>query len=326
MAIGALGEFVDQRRPAWDRLASIVGRSGQTGNVSRLNRDDLKQLGPLYRRAASDLAYVRLRNADPALIAYLNDLVTHAHGMLYAEPGPGALRLWHFVAFGFPRLLRARRLYVLLAAAMMLGGAAVAAVVVAVDPQNVYVVVPAQFADNDDYYAERQKNPSYNAPDELKPAFAAGLMTNNIGVAIRAFAFGMLGGFPTLYLLFENGLPLGGLAMQQHLHGRDVLFWSLILPHGIMELTAIIISGAAGMLIGHAVVAPGSRSRRDAITLAGRDALRLLLGTVPLFVAAGFTESFITPSALPAGIKLAYAALTAVVLTAYFNARPRAAA
>jgi uncharacterized membrane protein SpoIIM required for sporulation len=179
--------------------------------------------------------------------------------------------------------------------------------------------------DNDQYYAERQRDPTYNAPDEMKPAFAAGLMTNNIGVALKAFAFGTLGGFPTLCLLFYNGLPLGGLAMQQHQHGRDLLFWSLILPHGIIELSAIIIAGGAGMLIGWAVIAPGRRTRRDAVTIAGRDALRLMLGTVPLFIVAGFTESFVTPSALPAPLKLGYAALTALALTAYFGAGSRRA-
>ncbi|MBC8140718.1 MAG: stage II sporulation protein M, partial [Armatimonadetes bacterium] len=205
-------------------------------------------------------------------------------------------------------------------ALMMVLGAIVAAVMVAVEPANLRLVVPGQFADNDSYYAEREANPQYNAPDEAKPAFAAGLMTNNIRVAILAFGAGTLGGFPTLFLLFYNGMPLGGLAMQQHLAGRDVLFWSLILPHGVIELTAIIISGAGGMIIGHALVAPGERSRKEALTIAGRDAVRLLLGTVPLFIAAGFIESFITPSAVPKEHKLGFAAQTAGFLGSYFQA------
>lgn len=319
MATGALGDFVTRRKPAWDELSRLLQRAGSVDGVRALGRNELKALGPLYRRAASDLAYARLRGADPTLILYLNDLVARAHGLLYADRGPGFGRLLRFLRAGFPRLLRRRRVTVLLAAAMVLFGATVAAVLVASNPNNLYIVVPAQFADNDDYYAEREKNPSYNAPDEAKPAFAAGLMANNIGVAIKAFAAGALGGFPTLLLLFYNGMPLGGLAMQQHLHHRDLLFWSLILPHGIIEMTAIIIAGAAGMLIGRALVAPGELSRQDALTLAGRDAVRLLLGTVPMFIVAGFTESFITPSALPAWAKLSYAALTAAALWAYFR-------
>jgi len=317
----ALNQWIETHKPAWDDLARILNTAGSgRGGVRLLIRNDLKALGPLYRRAASDLAYARLRDADPALLLYLNDLVTRAHGLLYAEKNPGFSRLVNFLTLGFPRLLRRKRLYVLAAALMVLLGACVAAVMVSVEPSNLRLVVPGWAVDNDSYYAEREKNPNYNSPDEQKPAFAAGLMTNNIKVAIMAFGFGILAGFPTLFLLFYNGMPLGGLAMQQHFANRDVLFWSLILPHGVIELTAIIIGGAAGMIIGHALVAPGERTRKEAVTAAGRDAIRLLLGTVPMFIAAGFIESFITPTGLPKELKLAFAALTAILLTAYFRA------
>src|SRR5688572_9107125 len=105
-------DFVARRRPAWDRLADILRQAGR-GGLHALSRDDLRLLGPLYRRAATDLAYARLRRADPGLVAHLNDLVTRAHGLLYAERGPGFERLWRFLRTGLPRLLRARRAYVL---------------------------------------------------------------------------------------------------------------------------------------------------------------------------------------------------------------------
>lgn len=316
----ALNSWIETHKPTWDNLARIINTvgTGQNG-IRRLSRADLKALGSLYRRTAADYSYARLRGADPSLVSYLNDLVTRAHGTVYAQKSPGWAKLWEFVSVGFPQMLRRRKAYVYAAAAMMLLGVIVSAVMVAVEPANLRLVVPAQFADNDSYYAEREANPQYNAPDEEKPAFAAGLMTHNIQVAILAFAFGTLGGFPTLWVMFSNGMPLGGLAMQQHLAGRDVLFWSLILPHGVIELTAIIISGAGGMIIGHALVAPGERSRKEALAIAGRDAVRLLLGTVPLFIAAGFIESFITPSALPKELKLGFAALTAIFLVSYFQ-------
>ena len=317
--MAGIGDFVERRKAAWDELSHLIQIAGSAG-VGKLSREQLQALGPLYRRTASDLAYARLRGGDPTLIAYLNDLVGKAHGLLYAERGPGAGRLRDFLLAGFPRLLRYRRAYILLAAALLLLGSVVGAGVVAANPKNLKTVVPAQFADNDRYYAERAKNKKFDAPDDAKPLFAAGLMFNNIKVAVFAFAFGLLGGFPTLIMLFVNGLPLGALAMQQHQHGRDLLFWSLILPHGIVELTAIIIAGGAGMIIGHALIAPGELTRKDAVTVAGHDASRLILGTVLLFVIAGFTESFVTPSALPPLVKLGYAAMTAIGLAAYFRA------
>lgn len=316
--MAGMTDFVTRRKPAWDDLSTILLRAGSQG-VRRLSRDDLKKLGPLYRRAAADLAYARLRGGDADLVRYLNDLVIRAHGLLYAERGPGAARLWRFLRVGFPQLVYVRRVYLTAATIMLLFGAAVAGGLVAANPANVRVVVPAQFVDNDQYYAERQSNTKYDAPDEAKPVFAAFLMTNNIRVAILAFAVGTLGAVPTLLLLFYNGMPLGGLAMQQHQNGRDLLFWSLILPHGIIEITAILIAGAAGMLLGHALLAPGELSRQDALKLAGRDSVRLLLGTIPFFIVAGFIESFVTPTALPPFAKLAFAALTAVGLWAYLR-------
>lgn len=317
MAAG-MTEFIERRKSAWDRLNSILNRAGVRGKgLSAISRDDLRALGPLYRRAASDLAFVRLRGGDAALIQYLNELVMRAHGMVYVDENPGMGRLLRFLTHGFPRLLRARRVYVLLAAAVFLAGGLFAAVLVAARPENVRVVVPGQFVDNDKYYAEREHNARYNSPDEEKPAFAAGLMTHNIGVAVLAFGAGVLGGFPVLLLLFSNGLPLGGLAMQQHQQGRDLLFWSLILPHGIVEITAILIGGAAGMMIGHALIAPGDLPRHQAVTRAGNDAVRMVLGTVPLFIVAAFTEAFITPSALPSAAKIGYAALTVLALWGY---------
>ena len=316
-------EFIEGRKAGWDRLSVLLAKVGN-GGLRELSPDDLRSIGPLYRRATADLAYARLRGADDSVISYLNNLVTRTHGLLYSEKNPGSLRLWNFYGVGFPRLVRKHRGILFAAMAMFALGALLAGGLVAANPANVRAVVPQQFVDNDTYYKERQDNPAYGAPDEDKPVFSAMLMQNNLRVGILSFAVGILGGFPTLLIMISNGMPLGALAMQQHQAGRDLLFWSLILPHGVFEITGIIIEGAAGMLIGRALIAPRELSRQDAVALAGRDAVRLLLGTVPLTLAAGVIESFITPTNLPPYAKLLFAAFTVVLLVAYFNAgKPR---
>lgn len=310
--MAGITEFVTRRKPAWDRLSTLLARAG-SGGVRSLSRDDLQAIGPLYRRTAADLAYARLRGADANLVASLNDLVGRAHGLLYAERGPGFLRLWGFIAVGFPRLIRQRRAYILLATAVFFLGGILGAGLTAANPKMLRVFV-GERADDPGFY----KN--LDIQDPSKPIFSAMLMQNNIRVAFLAFAVGMLGGFPTLLLLFYNGLPIGALAVQQHRFGYDLPFWSFILPHGITELTAIFIAGGAGMLVGHALIAPGELSRRDALTVAGRDAARLILGTILLFVVAGLIEAFISPTRLPPIVKLPFAALTAIALWAYFRA------
>ena len=309
----AMSEFIGRRREGWEQLSRLLSKAGGSGRgVRALTRQELAQIGPLYRRAASDLAYVRLRGADFALIQYLNDLVMRAHGLLYSDRGPGRGRLWQFIRVGFPRLLRARAGYIWLAAGIFLLGGIIGAILTAANPSYGHIFLGAR-ADDTDFY----KNLPQMLQDGDRPADAAGLMANNIGVAVRAFAVGILGGFPTLLLLFENGLPIGSLAVLQHNVGYDVILWSFLLPHGVPELSAIFIAGGAGMMIGHALVAPGELSRKDALVRAGRDAVRLLFGTVMLFIIAGFTESFVSPTALPAPLKFAYAALMALALGAY---------
>ncbi len=309
--MAGMTEFIARRKPAWDQLSDILRRV-KSGGMRQLTREDLKSLGPLYRRAAADLAHARLRGGDPTLIAYLNDLVTRAHGVLYSERGPGSKRLWQFIAVGFPRLLRKRAVYIWLATALFMIGGLLGAAITAQNPDMGGIFLGERAADTDFY-----KNLPTTQTDEGRSVMAAFLMQNNIRVAVLAFAFGILGGFPTLWVMFANGLPIGALAVLQHNAGYDVILWSFLLPHGVPELSAIFIAGGAGMMIGHALVAPGELSRRDALTEAGKDAVRLLLGTVMLFIIAGFVESFISPSALPAPFKFAFAALMAVALVAY---------
>ncbi len=308
----AMNDFIARRKPGWDNLSALLIKAGNANGIRKLTRDELKTLGPLYRRAASDLAYVRLRGGDANLIAYLNDLVTRAHGLLYTERGPGSKRLWTFITLGFPRLLRRRAVYILLATALFFVGGVIGAGITAANPERGRLFLGAR-ADETDFYKDLSKTQT----SEGMPVMATFLMQNNIRVAVLAFATGILGGLPTLLVLFANGLPIGALAVLQHRAGYDVILWSFLLPHGVPELSAIFISGGAGMIIGHAVVAPGELTRRDAIALAGRDAVRLLFGTVMLLIIAGFVESFLSPSALPAPFKFAFAGLMAIALFAY---------
>ena len=180
------------------------------------------------------------------------------------------------------------------------------------NPNNGHIFL-GERADDVDFY----KNLSTSMTDEKRPVFSVMLMQNNIRVAILAFAVGILGAIPTLAILFQNGLPIGALAVLQHNAGYDVVLWSFLLPHGVPELSAIFIAGGAGMMIGHALVAPGELSRRDALVIAGRDAVRLLFGAAMLLIIAGFTESFISPTALPAWAKFTYATFAAIALGAY---------
>jgi len=145
------------------------------------------------------------------------------------------------------------------------------------------------------------------------------IMTNNIRVGIYSFAAGVTAGLLTLYIIFSNGLMIGAVAATAAPSMGQLKFWSLILPHGLIELTAIFICGGAGLMIGSAIVAPGNLRRADAIKIAAGKAVRLFAGTLAMFVIAGTIEGFISPSVLPPQAKMLFGALTGIALILYFG-------
>lgn len=318
--MAAITEFVERHRPAWDELTNLLLRAG-SGGVGALGPNDLKKLGPLYRRASADLAYVRLRGGDERLIVFLNDLVTRAHGLLYAERGPGGARLLRFFAAGFPALLRARAFPILLAGIVFVAGCLVSAGFSLADPNNIAVFVGGRADDLSNFYRDMPQT----IADSDRPLMSTMLMTNNIRVAVIAFALGMLGGLPALLPILLTGLQVGAIIVQQHGAGHGLVIWSFLLPHGVLELPAIFIAAGAGMMLGHALVAPGELSRADALKVAAADALRLVIGAAGLLVVAGLIEAFISPTGLPPAVKLIFAGLTALGFAAYVRHDPNPA-
>jgi uncharacterized membrane protein SpoIIM required for sporulation len=142
-------------------------------------------------------------------------------------------------------------------------------------------------------------------------------MQNNIGVTFNLFALGITGGVGTAWVLLLNGMILGAFtAMMTHVqqHGN---FWPGILPHGVAELTETCIAGAAGLAIGWAILAPGPYRRRDALILAARDSVKLVIGGIFLLIFAGLVEGFISHSLLPKSVKTLFGIATAAVLFSY---------
>jgi uncharacterized membrane protein SpoIIM required for sporulation len=144
-------------------------------------------------------------------------------------------------------------------------------------------------------------------------------MVNNIYVSALAFALGITFGLGTVYMLAMNGFLLGALASLFAGYGKSLFFWSLILPHGILELTAIFIAGGAGLRIGYSLIRPGAFRRKDALITAARSSLSLMGLVVLLLIAAALIEGYFTPLPIAAEIKLGVALLTAVPLVWYLR-------
>ncbi len=151
----------------------------------------------------------------------------------------------------------------------------------------------------------------------VRPLASSMIMTNNISVCFLSFALGITFGLGTIYLMAFNGLMLGALAGLCYTNGLGIPFWSFVLPHGVIELTAIFISGGAGLLLGTALWVPGDLSRKEALTQRGRQAGLLVIGCVPLLIVAGIIEGFFSPAPFPAALKFVVAVILFLLLLLY---------
>ncbi|MDB4896043.1 MAG: putative chromate reductase [Firmicutes bacterium] len=299
-----------ERESRWTRLEELLRRPHR--GRRRLTPDEAAEIATLYRQAASDLAEARRSQPDLDTTHYLNDLVMRTHTRLY-RPARGDLRgVWRFLRDGFPALIAQYRRVVLLAFALTVLGAAIGFAAVSWDPNLAEAFVPQQMR-------QEAAKPLTGELASMgsSPIMSTTIMTNNMKVGVLAFGLGLTFGIGTTYILLTNGLTLGALGAVYFRAGLSVAFWATILPHGVIELTAIFLSGAAGFVLAGALIRPGTLPRRQALARAGRDAAGLALGTIPMYVVAGIIEGFITPRGIPHGWKLAVAAVTAVVLLPY---------
>lgn len=324
--------FVRSHSDAWLRLGAVVDKA-QNSRLHSLSDDELHELGTLYRRASSDLARAKTRysstSAGRELVRSLNDLVLRAHAQVYSAPPPEPVHALDFLVRGFPMAFRRHWRAIAASAVLMFLPGLIAYAVVAFNPDSAPLFVDESAIEQVQKRAEGHIITGWGANTNFdswlsSPAISSYIMTNNIRVSITSVAFGVTAGIGTAIVLAMNGLLIGGLAGVATQYHVDLLFWAVILPHGVLELTAISIAGGAGLLLGRAIWSPGVLSRGDALRIAGNQAGQLLIGVAFLLIFAGLIEGFITPLPLPPFVKLSFAALTAIGLIAYLSSRREA--
>lgn len=319
-----LERWVKQRKKSWQSLEAILAGIDKNGMAS-LSQEELRQLGRLYRATSADLSRARSFFVDRHLESYINNLVVRAHNQVYQNANNRLIDLFRFLWVQFPKLVLRHFDYVSAAFAL-----------VALPLLGAYVgtnmdlnfarqeLLHGQPLVPDQIWNTVEKQELWtNGVDRFSPLAASQIATHNIHVAVLAFALGITFGLGTVLILILNGISIGTIFGVCHNFGIARSLLAFVAPHGVLELTAIFISGGAGLLMGKALLFPGNYSRIDSLKQAAKPALGLFGGCIPLLIIAGTIEGFISPRTDISLLSRYWLSLTTFVLLALYFFIPR---
>ncbi len=304
--------WLEKRQSHWKRLERLLDQARDQG-LKSLTRLELQELGLLYRQAAADLSALREDPSGKSYARTLNLLLARAHNTIYSGQKSSAKGILHFYRNTYPRIFR-RNLALINAAFLLFVAGALAGMLLSLTrPDYMHLFLGPHMMET----IERHKMWT-DSVVSVSPLASSAIMTNNISVSFVAFAGGITAGLFTVYSMVYNGVMIGVIGTACWLQGMSLPLWSFVAPHGVLELPAIFIAGGAGLRIAQGLLFPGLLSRRDSLAKAGGEAVRLLMGTVPVLIVAGCIEGFISPSpAIPWQWKFALAGAIAFIFFSY---------
>jgi uncharacterized membrane protein SpoIIM required for sporulation len=289
--------WIDKRRPHWDRLTALLTAADAHG-LRSLQHGELKEMAFLYRQIASDLSALRQDGTAPALASFLNQLLARAHNFVYSGRKGGPMIVLRFLWYDYPHVIGKMQPFILASLVLTMASALLGTLLTLARPEFMHQFIGPEMVAT----IARHKMWTESVVS-ASPQWSSFIATNNLTVCFTTFAGGILMGALTLYELFTNGLMIGVIGTACAQAHMSVAFWSFVAPHGSLELPAIILSGAAGMRLGQGLLFPGAYSRRHSVAEAGRDAVRLMAGVIPMLIVAGTLEGFFSPSKAPVALK-----------------------
>ena len=301
-------QFVQQHETEWERLDALI-----TASAAGFRRNKKKTPPPkdavqpehaaefpaLYRQVCQHLALARDRHYPPQLIERLNRLALAGHQALYSARTGLGQQVFDFVAHDFPDLIRRHALLFWTATALMYLPAALMAILVWAQPEMIYSMLdPAQVQEFEHMYRPGNANIGFKRDSDVNFLMFGHYIQNNISIGFRCFAGGLLLGLGTIGVLLFNGMLFGALATHLTRIGYAETFFQFVVGHSAFELTAIVLCGMAGLMLGHAVISPGRLTRREAIATAARVAVKIVYGAAGMLLIAAFIEAFWSSSKL----------------------------
>ena len=310
--------FVTRKRDSWEAFRTLAARAERIG-LKQLGAAEIPGFAARYREVAADLARARTYGVDPRVLEYLERVVSAGHNAVYGRHIGHRVHMDRLVLRELPAAVVAARAYVVTALLMFAVPAMTGYVLIRERPAIAEQVLTDEMLARARAGAEhRAQGVGYaQQPSMYLPVIATGIITNNVQVAFLGFAFGITAGIGTVLLLVFNGLYFGAVLGLFANYGLAGWLLTFVAGHGVLELSAIFIAGGAGLLVARALLAPGDLTRRDALVLAGRQAVRLVGASVLLLGLAGTIEGLLSASDAPAPFKFATSGATVVLLILY---------
>jgi uncharacterized membrane protein SpoIIM required for sporulation len=310
--------FVDMERVYWSELQVILDKL-RVEPGWRMSVPEVQRLHYLYERCSADLVSLDTFAAEPLLRAYVESLVSRAYAEIHETRAPSGKVRWRALVAAFPRAFRRHLGAFRLAAGLTLLGCAFGWFAMRADPDAKTVLMPFPgLMDPPATRVAREESARIDRLHGQKASFSAMLMTHNIQVTVMTLAFGVTWGVGTVILLFYNGVTLGAISADYVGAGYTQFLAGWLLPHGAIEIPAILLGGQAGLVLAGALIGWGERvSRADRLRSVARDLLSIALGAAALLVWAGLVEAFVSQyhqPVLPYSLKIAFGLLELTAL------------
>jgi uncharacterized membrane protein SpoIIM required for sporulation len=305
--------FIRQNKKRWEEFEKIVKQRGQA---------QPDRLAELFIQVTDDLSFARTQYPESRTTQYLNGLAGMVHLEIYKNKKEDKNRFLAFWKQELPRVMYDARKSLLYAFLIFLAAGAIGAISTMYDDTFVRLILSDAYV-NMTLENIKQGNPTavYSASDELSMFFF--ITWNNIFVSFRVFVFGVFASLGTAVFLLYNGIMVGTFIMFFFQEQQLSQAFPVIMLHGTIELSSIVIAGAAGFVMGNGLLFPGTYSRIESFKKSATKGLKIVMGLVPFFVAAGFIESFITRYAfMPMSIKVLIIGLSAILMIYYFVIYP----
>ena len=314
-----LQKFSTTERPAWQELENLIDRL-ESDATFRLSLEQAKRFHYLYERASADLSKLVTFSAEPELRRYLENLVARAYSEIHETRGGHArVSLLHWFLHTLPQTFRRHAKAFYLSLSITLVGCAFGACALGFDPEAKAVIMPFSHLHGDPAErVAREESAQPNAGSGGQTSFSGYLMTHNTRVSILTLALGMTWGIGTMVSLFYNGVILGAVALDYVRAGQTKFLLGWLMPHGVIEIPAILIAGQAGLILAGALVGWGRRERlSQRLRAVAPDVVTLIFGVGLMLVWAGFVEAFLSQHhepAIPYLAKIAFGSIELILL------------